>query len=370
MVDPLLALCARAESHPLQLVQLAVEAKGYTDWHSLARRAEVTGLAPLVYRHFQAAGIALPENTRRELLALTMRHRRANQIRCRTLSEILIAFRKEDIEVLVLKGAALANTVYHQPGLRPMRDSDLLVRKRDALRAQMKLVDLGFNAKLPQSLNEVTIHHLPEAQRLKDGLTESVEVHFRLLPYKDQMVHYEDVSPKAISFSVYNETALTLNHEDMLWHIYRHSFALPLIEQPIRLIWVADFVSLVERYVDEIDWEKLKGKYRQLWHVLPLFHYLTPWSEKVLNSLNFEIFPPPKGVGQTFQGWPYSSLALQWKKGTGRFLEDTFWPSEWWTRLYYGLDRRSLRWWWTRLIRHPLHIAGWMLQYLQKRIRS
>lgn len=368
MVDPLLALCARAESHSLQIERLAKQAQSYTDWQTLTRRAEDTGLAPLVYLHLQTAGTALPENTHRELMALTMRHRRANQIRCRTLAEVNTALKEEDIEVLVLKGAALANIVYPRPGLRPMRDMDILVRKGDALRAQMKLIDLGFNAKLPQSMDEQKIHHLPIAQRVEDGLTESVEVHYRLLPYAAHTVHYEDVSAGAIPFSVNGATAQTLNHEDMLWHIYRHSFALPLIEQPIRLIWVADFVSLVEKYVDEIEWEKLKRKYPQVWHVLPIFHFLTPWSEKVLNTLNLEIDPLPKGAGQTFQGWPQSSLNVQRYKGMRRFLGETFWPSEWWTQLYYGVDRRSLSWWWTRLLRHPLHIASWVLQYLQERI--
>ena len=154
----------------------------------------------------------------------------------------------------------------------------------------------------------------------------------------------------------------------MLWHIYQHSFAYPQIDQSIRLIWVADFVSLVEKYVDEIDWDLVKNRYPQIWHILPVFHYLTPWSENVLKTLQIDVARSPKGVGQTFQGWPHSSLAEQRKKGIRRFLGDTFWPSEWWTWLYYGADRRSIKWWWIRLVRHPLHIGSWVLQYLRKRL--
>jgi len=369
VIDPLLASCARAESHPLQLERLAEQAKGYTDWQSLPTRAEDNGLAPLVYRHLQATGLSLPEDTHRALLALTLRHRRANHIRRLTLAEILTALKEEGIEVLVLKGAALANTVYPRPGLRPMRDMDILVKNREALRAQAKLAELGFNARVPASLDDQIIHHLPIAQREEDGLTVSVEVHYQLLPYMAHPVNYEDLSTEASSFSVNEVTAQTLGHEDMLWHIYRHSFAPPLIGQSIRLVWVADFVSLVEKYVEEIDWEKLKYNHPQVWFVLPAFHALTPWSDKVLNTLNMDIEPTPKGAGQTFQGWPRSSLAVQRKKGVRRFLGDTFWPSEWWMQLYYGLNRRSPGWWWTRLIRHPLHITGWVLQYLLERTK-
>jgi len=367
VIDPLLASCARAGGHPLQLERLAEQVKGYTDWQSLPSRAEVNGLAPLVHLQLQSTGLAFPDTTRRVLAALTLRHRRANHIRGNALAEILNTFKQENIEILVLKGAALANTVYPQPGLRPMRDMDILVKNQEALRAQAKLVELGFNARVPASLANQSIHHLPIANRLDDGLTVSLELHYQLLPSMAHPVYYEELSPDASSFSVNGVAAQTLGHEDMLWHIYRHSFAPPLIGQPIRLIWMADFVSLVEKYVDEIDWGKLKYKYPQVWNILPAFHALTPWSDKVLNTLNMDIDPPLKGTGQTFQGWPQSSLAVQRNKGLRRFLGDTFWPSEWWLQLYYGLERRSPGWWWMRLIGHPLHIAGWVIQYLLER---
>jgi len=298
MVDPLLALCARAVSHPEQLRRLVTQAQIYTNWSSLPRKAESIALAPLTYTHLQAANIFLPEDSRRALMALTLRHRRANRIRNSILAEILAAFKEEGIEVLVLKGAALASTVYPQPGLRPMRDIDILVRKRDALRAQMMLVDLGFQAIVPQSVDEYTTHHLPVAQREEDGLMVSVEVHFRLLPYTEHALTYEELITNATSFSVNEIAAKTLNYEDMLWHIYRHSFALPQIDQSIRLIWVADFVSVVEKYVDEIEWDLVKNRYPQIWHILPIFHYLTPWSENVLKTLQIDVTRPPKGVGQ------------------------------------------------------------------------
>jgi hypothetical protein len=45
-------------------------------------------------------------------------------------------------------------------------------------------------------------------------------------------------------------TVYTLGYEEMLWHIYRHAFGFPLIFEPIRLIYVADMVSLVEKFWD------------------------------------------------------------------------------------------------------------------------
>ncbi len=366
MVDSLLALCARSEGHFLQRQRIAIQAQQYQDWPTLPQRAEIMAMAPLAHAHLQAAAISFPGDIQRALAGLTLRHRHANSIRYAVLAQILSALKDEDIEVLVLKGAALALTVYPQPGLRPMRDMDILVRESDALRAQMILVELGFKANTPRSIAANNSHHLPVAQHVVDGLKVSVEVHHRLLPVTPYHFNFEHLSENTISFFINEVAAETLGHELMLWHIYCHSFAYPSITQLIRLIWVADFVSLVEKHVEEIDWDMVKSSYPQVWHVLPVFHSLTPWSERVIERLEIEIEPPPKGIGISFQGWPNSSLAEQRQKGIVRFLRDTFWPSEWWTWLYYGVNHRNVKWWWIRFLRHPLHIAGWVIQYLRK----
>ena len=45
------------------------------------------------------------------------------------LKEILSTLNKEAIDVIILKGAYLANKYYEHPGLRPMCDIDILVSK-------------------------------------------------------------------------------------------------------------------------------------------------------------------------------------------------------------------------------------------------
>ncbi len=60
------------------------------------------------------------------------------------LSDLLRAAEREGLEVIVLKGAALAETVYPRPGLRPFGDLDILVRPSDAVRARILLESLGY----------------------------------------------------------------------------------------------------------------------------------------------------------------------------------------------------------------------------------
>lgn len=364
MLDPIFALCARAESHPDQVNQLISMVESGIDWRGFPEHAEEQGMAPLVISHFREAHIELPEDVQKILIGLRIRHQRSNLIRRDLLAEVLSAFYDAGLELLLLKGSALAFTVYPDPGLRPMRDIDMLVKEGDARRAQAILVDLGFKTWIPEPGQRLPGHHLPIAQKNVDGLTVSIEVHHKLLPFSRKPVRYEDLSVDAIGFSLVGVPTYTLSFEDMLWHIYRHSFACPLLVEPIRLIWVADFISIVEKHVNEINWAKIKANYPAVWNILPLFHYLSPWSRKVIKDLALQVYRPPDEIGQVFEGWPRSSIAEQRKKGVLQMLSDTFWPSEWWTLLYYGVNRRSLAWWWTRLIRHPLHIWQWVLQYL------
>ncbi len=367
MVPEILALCARAASHPLQLRRLEVAFTRFSRWADLAEQSEIHGIAPLIYYHFQAAGFSPPVPARRVLKALVMRHRDANAIRSRALVLILDALSAEGIPVLVLKGAALAHTVYPEPGLRPMRDIDLLVPPSQARQAQSLLISLGYHESSPTGFPHLAHHHLPPVSQVVGGLTVSVELHHRLLLH-GRSSDFESLWSTKLCFDLDGREAFTLAPVETLWHIYRHSFGFPLISEPMRLIWVADFVSVVEKYLEQIDWPDLQRCYPQLWNILPLFHSLTPWSERVQERLQLELDPVPQGAGELFQGWPVSSLAVQRaSKGWFGTLRDTFWPSAWWLRLYYGLDGRGTAWWWHRTLRHPLHILSWVGRWMRDR---
>lgn len=92
------------------------------------------------------------------------------------LSKILKALHQENIPVILLKGAHLAQTVYSNIALRPMGDIDILVRKSDLLKTKKQLLGLGYRL-----LREVDIatacansQHLPPMVKQDSP---SVELH-------------------------------------------------------------------------------------------------------------------------------------------------------------------------------------------------
>ncbi len=216
----LLALCATVQGHPIQYQRLREQAAKLTDWNPLPTQAENHGLTPLVYAHLQGAGIPIPDSIKAQLQTRTTQHAHANRVRAKTLADVLDAFQTAGIDVLVLKGAALAHLVYPQPGLRSMRDVDLLASRSQARQAQALLAELGFNA--PPPGDDLPAKHLLVAQRRVEGLPVSLEIHHNLYANGTSATELEALRPAAIPFTIEGVTAYTLSYEDMLDHIYRH----------------------------------------------------------------------------------------------------------------------------------------------------
>lgn len=60
------------------------------------------------------------------------------------LERLLTCFNQAKIPVIVLKGMALAEKLYGNPGLRPMQDIDLLIHQQDRLKAGSILREKGY----------------------------------------------------------------------------------------------------------------------------------------------------------------------------------------------------------------------------------
>ena len=323
-------------------------------WEPLPHLAEIHDLAPLIYTHLMAAKIPIPEDIERELRARAMQHTHANRIRARALTQILALCGEEGIDLLVLKGMALAHLVYPRPGLRPMSDIDLLVSASAAERGQALLAELGFrpvNTSGPPSP-----HHKPIVYRRVDGVDVYVELHHNLNRRLPPETSFEALRPKARQMTVNDNATHTLSYEDLLAHTYSHMVGAPF--QSFRLIWLADMVSLVERFGDEMDWERLPLR---VYNALAVINWLTlfrlPRSERVL--LTVPSLPYQKAA--QLCGWPFNITPAQNETEYANNIPKAFCPSSWWLRLYYGL---SLDHWLIGVrVRHFFHLFWWVLQF-------
>ncbi|MBM9537997.1 nucleotidyltransferase family protein [Desulfobulbus alkaliphilus] len=374
MIRTILGLCARDRGNESMYVLLGQHlhelSRRQTSWEPLVHSAEHHGLAPLLYKHLKQLAIGIPLHPRRQLQSLTLRSRHANAIRNIATAEIARALAEERINLVLAKGIALCNLVYSEPGLRPMRDIDLLVADADTARTAALLADLGYRSEERHDIPDDYYHLVPMTRSI-DGMTITVEVHRNLLPYHRQYPPW----PLARSldngwdFSIDDVPVRTLALEDMLFHVALHGLQAPLTYEPFRFIHVADVVSLVENHLEEIDWQVVQTLFPAGINLLTCLHWLTPWSESVFMKLGLEPGRRPWGVGQPYSGWPLHRFRNVRFRQVPEFARNTLLPSLWWLRLYYGRGpgRPSMR---ARWIDHPRLLLQWLKAYALHYIRG
>ena len=348
----LLGRCAKVEVSPAELANLRQAVALTPNLARLVEEAEAQRMAPLFYHHSRAAGVELPQDLRLALQALVLRHATAAETRTAVIKELLALAQGAGIQVILLKGAATAYLAYPNPGLRPMRDLDILVHPADLPALYIILDKMGFVTPVSHSPLVISDKHLPHAELQRGGLTVTIEVHTRLFDslWRPKQPTAAELFQRARPFEIEGQPALSLSLEDMLWHTYQH-----LVIEDIRLNGIADLLSLSQRYVDEIDWDLIRRRYPALLEALSVIHFLTPLPAVVIERAGIQIGRAPAEIGRDWSGWP----RLAYGRGRGdwpAFLKETFFPSEWFLRLYYGVgSTRPI--WPTRVFRHPLHVA-------------
>lgn len=116
------------------------------DRQQLAAWVEARDLGPLTFARYGASEPALAVRLQGDYY----RAAAENELLLSLLTEVLPALTAANIPVVVLKGAALASSVYADPALRPMSDVDLWVRAADMPHAAGVMGQLGFQAYLNQ----------------------------------------------------------------------------------------------------------------------------------------------------------------------------------------------------------------------------
>jgi hypothetical protein len=324
-------------------------------WATLAAHAEAHGLAPLAHICLQPHRHAVPEATMQQLEALALRHRLWHRERIIALAEILQAFERVSIDAIVLKGAALAWSIYGAPALRPMGDMDLMVPGAAARAAQLSLRRLGFDAQDIGRRFGRNAHHLAVASRSQNGVTISVEIHRDALS-RDTLssISMSNLTESPRRFDMNGKQALALGHVDTLRHLTHHLLE-PAWDGRLRLVGLVDLFRYALTFHDEIDWRRLETSYPFVLNALGCLHYVTPLPEVLAR------FSPPHGsraparAGETLR--PLRAI-LAGGPSTAA-LGELFNPPDWWLHAYYGVPAdRSLTD--VRLGRHPWRVARWL----------
>jgi len=146
---------------------------------------------------------------------------------CVEFESVLDAFASGGIDVMPLKGPALAEDLYGDVTARRSVDLDLLVRSRDYARAEALLLQSGFN-----SVPSPTYEYHWTFQR--DGTT--IELHTLLGVPEDCPFDIDGVWSRSVAATFRGRPMRSLQEEDLILYLCYHC----LKHEYIRLLWIGD----------------------------------------------------------------------------------------------------------------------------------
>ena len=225
----------------------------------LLETARAEGILALCYDRLRRSSTwtSYPETLR---TALTRHARQAvavEMMRAVELRNVLAALAGAGLPVVLLKGAALAYTLYPEPQLRERCDTDLLLPSRDeAERAWRVLQTLGYERPNAVSGDLIT-HELGCYKTSHGGLTHALDVHWRLnnATLLAERFTFAELTAAAVPIPALGPQAHGLDSVHALLLACMHRVAHLPAGNADRLIWLCDIHLLAQRLTDE-QWQR------------------------------------------------------------------------------------------------------------------
>lgn len=253
------------------------------DWNYIVKEAKDQAVAPLLYHSLSKMENGrdyIPDDILRRLRNLYYRSLANNILLYHRLGRVLGFLREENIKVIVLKGAALAEQVYGNPALRPMSDVDLLVRKEDLPQVDKKLQLLGY------STQENYLDRLKTSDNsylntimMRNTSSPPLHIHWHLVNSTiptfiySSKIEMERIWQEAIPARVADVQSLVLAPHHLIIHLSEH--ALKPSHSLGKLIFLCDIHEAIRTYRDELNWGLLKEevfRFNLSWQVYYCLH--------------------------------------------------------------------------------------------------
>lgn len=229
-----------------------------SEWRDVAVLAQQHGIAPLLYHRLNALGVALPDDVAEGLKKAYRQNLMRNLRLYHELGKLLLQLQEKGIDIIVLKGAHIAESMYENIGLRSMSDIDILAREDDLMLIEEVLFSLGFK---PLELNRVVSQYNKHFRYSLSGADTDLEIHWTIKdhghPYK---IDIDGFWIRARPLTLAQAPAMALSPEDLILHLCLHTATHARV---MRLRMLCDIGEVTRRHGANLDWEWIAAEARR-----------------------------------------------------------------------------------------------------------
>jgi putative nucleotidyltransferase-like protein len=205
----------------------------------LMLQAQRDRVVPLLARAVRTGGDPWPSTIEAALTAAASEHAALEYLQRLEITRLLARFAERGIRSILMKGAALAYTVYPDPTLRPHDDIDVLVSGADRGRASDALRSLGYEA-LVEGGGDLSFAQAHFRRIDRFGVAHVCDLHWRIanpIAFRE-MVTFDELDADAAPVPRLSTDARTFSVAHALFLACVHRVAHHLNEDV--LLWIYD----------------------------------------------------------------------------------------------------------------------------------
>ncbi|HEV8343480.1 MAG TPA: nucleotidyltransferase family protein, partial [Candidatus Binatia bacterium] len=201
----------------------------------------------------------------------------------RELNNVLRGLKDVGIQVIALKGAALAETVYPTRALRPMSDVDLLIRKEELPRVEDKLIGMGYLVdEDKKAWFKEYYFNLDFSKNEAPSIKINLDIHWDIHPPSGSIkIDIDGMWERALTVKIANSEAMVLSPEDLLLHLCHHASCSHILTGGLRPL--CDIYETVQYYNGTIDWEQVQTRSFQ-WRINKYVHIILCLAKELLGA--------------------------------------------------------------------------------------
>ena len=254
-------LAQATDGEPFETSVRPAEPFDWEGWLRLVKREGLGGLFGYRCRADDQWAAVLPGAVRNRLIQTYYATAVSNTRIFEGMASVFERLHTAGVEVMVLKGAHLAEAVYPSVGCRPLGDVDLLLRPADFSQAAHVLSGMGYEPlSSPEAEPPLAVGITLNASwwRHPDPGRVSLHLHWHLrntsLPYGlVTSVDDERLWADAQLFNLAGHPVRGLAPHHLLLHLADHA----VVHRYDRLVLLADMSAVIQRYGESLDWPLL-----------------------------------------------------------------------------------------------------------------